>query len=262
MPIFKSCQDPALTALKDFGYNVVQLPRADLLPTQLLYKSGRKLKRLGDLTSVFVPLPDGPAAPPILPDQPGPDIEGKRSADVSIDIGLDILGGLISALGGSTLGISMAYSQAKSVEFKFSATKRGETDLLLVDQFLASASINKYARAAREMLDSDKVYLVTSVIKSDSISVSAKGESNQSLKVEVPVIQNAIGANLEVVGDAEQATVVTYKGAVPLTFGIQAVRLNFVGDEYQRFQPVDAGAIAAEAALEGLDRDDMLGDEE
>ena len=72
MPIFGNCKDLSLIALKKVGYNVVQLPRVDLLPTQLLVAGDKKLQRLGDLTSVFVPNVAGAPVPPIMPDQPGP----------------------------------------------------------------------------------------------------------------------------------------------------------------------------------------------
>ncbi|MEX0306439.1 MAG: hypothetical protein AB3N12_03535 [Ruegeria sp.] len=258
MPIWKKCKDPALTTVKDHGYNVVQLPRVDLIPTQLLYSSNGKLRRLGELESVFVPAPDGPPAPPILPDQPGPDIEGTKSNEINVDIGIDILGGLISALGGSTLGISMAYSRAKSVTFAFSNTKRTETDLALVDQFLASVSINRYARAARDMLDSDEVYLVSSVIKSNAISVAAKTSGDADLTIDIPVVQGAIGGNLTVEGNAASAGLVKYTGAVPLAFGFQAIRLIFEDGVYQTFKSVEAGAVSAEAAAPDLNPDVML----
>lgn len=261
MPIFRKCKDPALIALNEVGYNIVKLPRVDLLPTQLLYSKGKKLRRLGDLTSVFVPMPDGPALPPILNDQPGPNIAGKKSAALNVDIGLDILGGLISALGGSTLGISMAYAEARSIEFSFGSTRRTDTDLALVDQFLASASINPYARASREMLNNDAVYVVTSTLKSDNISVTAKTSDNQSLQIDLPVIQNAIGANLKVTANTETSTVVTYTGAVPLVIGFQAEHLIFEGDTMQTLESVGAGDVTAESVSDHgrLDPDIMLG---
>ena len=116
------CKDPALTMLKSKGYNVVRLPKADLLPPQLLVRKSKSLQRLGDLTSVFLADPQV-APPPISADNPGPSIAGTKSANLDIGVGLNILSGLISSLGGSTLGLSVAYSRARSVQFEFSETR-------------------------------------------------------------------------------------------------------------------------------------------
>ncbi|MDE8652510.1 hypothetical protein [Novosphingobium album (ex Liu et al. 2023)] len=247
MGIFKNCKDPTLTALKKQGFNVVQVPRVNLLPTQLLVGVNGRLRYMGDLTSVFVPDPQGAPIPPIGPDQPGPNISGTKSADVGIGVGLDILGGLISALGGSTLGINVAYAKAASVQFEYAATQRSDTQIALVDQFLASSTINPFARSAKAMLDADQVYVVTSVIKSDTINVSAKDSNKVSLAVNVPVIQNAIGGKLSVTASGDAASVVTYKGPMPLVFGFQAVRLIFDGAVYRTMKLVEAGTVTGEA---------------
>ncbi len=70
------CKDPALTMLKSKGYNVVRLPKADLLPTQLLVRNGRTLKRLGDLSSAFV-ADQHVAPPPISGDNPAPPMKER-----------------------------------------------------------------------------------------------------------------------------------------------------------------------------------------
>src|SRR5690242_14295189 len=102
-----NCKDPALTALRDKGYNVVLVPKADLGPTQLLMR-GDRLRRLGDLTSVFNPGAHV-GVPAVSRNNPGPAISGSKSADLKLGIGLKILSGLIAGLGGSTLGISASY---------------------------------------------------------------------------------------------------------------------------------------------------------
>ena len=157
MGILPNCKDPILTALKSKGYNIVQLPRVDLIPTQLLVANNRKLQRLGEITSVFVQNPGAPAVPQIRPDQPGPNIAVTKSADLDLGVGLSILGGLISALGGATLGLNLAYSKARRIQMEYSATLENSAELAMIDQFLAGASVNPYSRAAMEMLDKDKV---------------------------------------------------------------------------------------------------------
>jgi hypothetical protein len=252
MGIIPDCKDPTLTAIKSQGYNVVRLPRVDLAPTNLLVSSGKTLQRLGDLLSVFVPQPGGPLPPPISADRPGPNIKGTKSADLKIDVGLNILGGLISALGGSALGINYAYSKAKSVQFEFGGTLENNAQVALIDAFLASASVNHYARAVADMLNADRVFVVTSTLKANALTVSAKDGQDHPLGIQVPVLQNAVGGNMKVAAATADASVVTYQGAVPLAFGFQAVQLIFDNGRYRTMKMVEAGKVVAEAVvLEG-----------
>jgi len=255
MGILSNCKDPSLTVLKTKGYNVVQLPRVDLLPTQLLVSKGGRLQRLGELTSVFVPDQNAPP-PPINPDRPGPNISGTQSADLDAGIGLNILGGVISALGGSTLGINFAYARASTIQFEFSSTLENSTELARIDMFLAGARVNPYARAVAQMLDEDKVYVVTSTLKSNKINVQAKDSKKQSIGIDLPVIQNAIGANVKVAANQASTAFVTFEGAVPLVFGFQAVQLVFDGGRYRTMKLVKAGDVSAEATAAKRPDDD------
>jgi hypothetical protein len=248
MGILPGCKDPSLTAIQSKGYNVVRLPRVDMAPTQLLVSRDKKLQRLGDLLSVFVPAVGGPPPPAIKPDAPGPNIGGTKSAELQLDIGLNVLGGLISALGGSAIGVNFAYSRASSVQFEFGSTLESSAEIAQIDMFLASAAINPFARAVAEMLADDIVYVVTSTLKSSTISVVARDAQNRALGLDVPVIQNAVGANMTVTALTADASVVTYQGAVPLVFGFQAVRLVFDGGRYRTMKLIEAGSIVAESA--------------
>lgn len=242
------CQDPALTMLKAKGYNVVRLPKADLRPTQLLVRNGRSLQRLGDLGSVFVADPHAPV-PSISPDNPGPSVAGNKSADLDIGVGLNILGGLIASLGGSTLGLSAAYSSARSVQFEFAETYENNAQMALLDQFLGGAHVNPFARAVARMLEADDVFVITSTLKSAKINVSAKGADKTEVKIDVPVIQQAVGGNLKVTGSSSSDATLTYTGTIPLIFGFQAVRLIFDNGHYQTMKLADAGSITLESTI-------------
>jgi hypothetical protein len=246
------CNDPALTYLKSKGYNVVQLPKADLLPTQLLVRTGSKLHRLGGLTTAFVADPAA-APPPINANNPGPSVAGQKSANLDIGIGLNILGGLISSLGGSTLGLSAAYSRARSVQFEFTDTLEDNCEMTLLDEFLAGAHVNPLAHAVAQMLEADDVFVITSTLKSSKINVKAQDSNKTDLKVDVPVIQQAVGGNLTVSAAGAQNAAITYEGKVPLVFGFQAVRLIFDAGKYKTMQVAKTGSVSLESV--GLSQD-------
>jgi len=247
MSILPGCKDPSLSALKSKGYNVVQLPRADLRPTQLLVEKSKRLQRLGELLSVFDAAADGPPAPPVSADRPGPNIAGTQSADLEVGLGLSVLRGIISALGGSTLGMDAAFARAATVQFEFSSTLENNSELALIDRFLAASQVNPHARAVAEMLEQDQVYVVTSTLKAQRINVAAKDSNKQSLGLNLPAIQDAIGANVKIAAAVASGSTVSFEGAVPLVFGFQAVRLIFEQGRYRTMRLVDAGGVVAEA---------------
>ena len=58
--IVMCCSDPLLKSLKQYGYNVVRLPRSGIRPLQILTRDGSDLDRLGELTTILLA---GPVVP-------------------------------------------------------------------------------------------------------------------------------------------------------------------------------------------------------
>jgi hypothetical protein len=245
------CKDPALTALRSVGYNVVLTPKSDLVPTQLLAANGSKLQRLGDLGTVFLPEP-GQAAPKIKFDNPGPNIAITKSQELKVGVGLKILSGLISVLGGSTLGISTAYSRARNVQLEYNDVTVDSAAIADIDIYLSIADITPFGNAVHEMFREDNIYVVTSVIKAKSLTVAAKSESGASLNLDLPVVQSAVGANIDVSAKGSGTSTLTYTGKIPLAFGFQAVRL--IADDkggYQTMKLVGGGGVVLEGVPTG-----------
>ena len=119
--------------------------------------------------------------------------------------------------------------------------------MALLDQFLAAARVNPFARAVAEMLEADDVFVITSTLKASKINVKAQAADKTELKLDVPVVQQAVGGNLKVSASGTNNTALTYEGTVPLVFGFQAVRLIFDEGRYRTMKLSDAGSIALES---------------
>src|SRR5262245_31164971 len=116
--MFNSGSDPLINALKSFGYNVVRLPKPDMQPLLLLTKNGSNLERLGAMTKLLLA---GPSVKPpaITSGTPVAPISGSQTGELKIGLGLSILGNVIGAMGGSSLGLEVAYKAARSAVFEF-----------------------------------------------------------------------------------------------------------------------------------------------
>lgn len=238
------CSDPYLTYLKQFGYNVVRLPKTDVRPGQLLTHNGKDLTRLGEMGDVLASKTALP--PPVLADRKAADLSGKETGELSVGIGLSILGTIIGALGGSKLGLDLKYEKATSVVFEFQDVLEDRIELTKLDAFLARADVNPGSAYVRDLLFADELYVTTSTIKSTKFTVESKNASGKGVEVSIPEIQQLVGATIKVSGKKEKASKVTYQGAIPLVFGFQAVQLDYEGGRYARFKPLKTGDQALE----------------
>jgi hypothetical protein len=238
--------DPFLSYLKSFGYSVVRLPRTDLRPLQVLVKEDTRLTRLGDLTTVLRP-GEQVAIPALKQDVPAANVSGERTRDLSIGVGLSILGNIIGAMGGSKMGLEVGYKRARTAIFEFADVLEDRVDLAEIDRYLSDADIDAFSSHVAQLLEADAVYVMTSTIKSRKFIVQAKASDGTTVDVKLPEIQQAVGGNVKVSTEGGGTSKLVYEGAVPLVFGFQAARLYYDQGRYTAFKPLAPGETALEA---------------
>ena len=235
--------DPFLTYLKSFGYNVIRLPKADIKPLQVLARQGNDLNRLGELPTLLVAGSNIPL-PPVSENTRAANVSGQRTSDLGIGVGLSILGSVLGAMGGSKLGLDTKYQNAKTAAFEFQDVYSDKVEVIKLDQYLADADVSPFSKHVAELLEADELYVTTETIKSSKFTVEAKKSDGMSLDVSVPEIQQIVGGSIRVSGSAAVTSKVTYESPMPLIFGFQAVRLFYDQGRYTAFEPVGAGKVA------------------
>ncbi|MBN1461013.1 MAG: hypothetical protein JXA57_15910 [Armatimonadetes bacterium] len=230
------CSDPFLTYLKEFGYNVVRVPRADIHPLQVLAGRKRDMDRLGGLEML---LDQGPnvTVPPVRRDVPAASISGQRTSDLSIGVGVSILGSILGAMGGYTLGLDVEYKNAKTAAFAFEDVYMDEVDIIELDKYLADADVNPHSQHVAELLEADDLYVTTQTIKTKKLSVEARQSDGASLGLSVPTIQGVVGGNIKVSVDSNVTSKITFEGPVQLVFGFRAIRLFYDHGRYSAYEP-------------------------
>jgi len=236
-----TCNDPYVKALRAAGYNVIRLPRADVRPLQLLAKAGDTLDRIGDLTAVLLAGPNI-ALPTVKENTRVASVSGQRTGDLSAGIGLSILGSIIGAMGGSTIGLDVTYRQAESVTFVLEDVFEDRVDIALLDQYLANGDVSPFAAYVGKLLDADRLYVTTATLKSTKVSVETRRSQGSDLDVSLPEIRNVVGGNVKVGGKGDSTSKVTYEGSIPLVFGFQAAQLFYDKGRYERFKVLRDGA--------------------
>lgn len=249
------CRDRFINYLKEYGYNVVRLPKSDVRPLQILTRQGRDMDRLGDLITVLVP-GENVALPKVSENAHAANISGQRTSDLSLGIGLSILGSIIGAMGGSTLGLDAKYKEARSIMFEFHGVLEDRVEVAELDMFLGDADVSPFSRHVADLLEADQVYVTTATIKSTKFTVEAKSSSGTALEVDVPMVQQVVGANVAVSTNPNAASKITYEGKVPLVFGFQAWRLFYYDGRYHTSEY--AGNLGG---MRGVDKVPRYGDQ-
>jgi hypothetical protein len=236
------CSDPALTYLNNLGYNVVRLPRTGIEPLDVLGRDGKSLERLGRLEQVWtstaaVPAP-GPAGSAAA-------IKGQRTDGLNLSVGLKILSSALGAMGAVVPELGFAYNRARKIQFSFGDVETLGVDPLAVGAYLGAgdlASTNPFV--ARYFTDGDaEAYVITEVLRSGTVIVSATTESGASVSVDVPAIAGAVGGKVSVGTTGTGSNDLTFTG-VPVVFGFKAFGIAHVGGSWQVHGVKPGGNVA------------------
>ena len=233
-----------------FGYSVMAYPRQDIgLPLDVLARYGKRLIFQGTLGDILVP--DGVEMPVVSQNNDAPSISGHRTDKHKKGCSINILAGVIRALGGSSVGLDVSYTSAKAIQFEMEDVKEDRIKPVELDSFLTKADMRPdLGHVLVKLLDADRIYVVTSTLKSDKISVSASSATGSAVKINVSEQNEIVGAKVTVSGESEVSVQLTYKGQYRLPFAIQAVRLFYENGQFSIFTPMKPGVVLALAASE------------
>jgi hypothetical protein len=233
------CADPYVQLLRRRGYCLVRLPREDLRPAQVLARMGKELQSIGGLGTTFIS--GGAPLPPVHADVRVAELQGNTTGRLGAGLGLSILGDIIRALGGGTVGLESAYQRARRLTFTFHEVLRDQLDLVLLDRFLALAELPPGSPSVKRMLDADELYVITATLKTRSLSVEALGAHDSTLEVDASAVRQVVGGQVGVSGAGTALSKVTYEGPVPLVFGFQAVQLLYQEGTFSALQSLGSG---------------------
>jgi Caspase domain len=242
-----NCTDPILTALKEQGYNIVRLPRAEIHPLQILSRTKTNLDLLGPISDLM----SGADLPPIRLDEPSAPVSDNKTKTNSIDskVGIGFLGSIVQAFGGKTAGLDGKYKGTGNVTFEFLGVTRDSIEITKLDQYLVRSTVNPDARYARKLLENDGLYILTAVLKSKKIKVESHTTGGGSIGVDASQLQGIVGGNVTITTESKDDSSIVYEGEQPLVFAFQAVRVRSRSGKYDDLEVVDAGAVA----MKGLD---------
>lgn len=225
------CNDPAITYLKQHGYNVIRLPRADIHPLEMVVSANGRFERIGSLSTAIT---SSISAPTFKQDITCAGVSGQRTGSLRLGIGLAMLNDIVAAMGGSSFDVSAEFHGVKRISFEFIDVLEDSIDIAELDQYLAAGEVNPLSRHVGHLLDRDDICVIASVIKSARLLVRSNGERNAQATL----------------GEASRGTLklktlssdtILFEGPHPLVFGCKAVRLQYDDGQYRAFSHIAPG---------------------
>jgi hypothetical protein len=212
--------------LDTYHLNLLALPREDAAVGDLYLYDGRTVGQPGSVRDFLEPpfrISEKSVTTGALPD-----IGGTLSDSISIDVGLKILGGFLSAMGAGgvigDVGVGYKTKGTASMRFRFANVVRDRMDPVSMGAKLMSHRV----REGHPLLARDYHYfLVTAVVRSASINVVAEGMRKTTLDLDAKALQGLIGGSVGVSVEKSSAGELTYKGKSRLAFGVEVYELQF-----------------------------------
>jgi hypothetical protein len=231
------CQDPEVSYLNSLGYNVVAEPTATLSPLEVLGQNSDGVLDLGPLSSIWTTT----AAPPaISAPQQAASISGGQTSNLSVSIGLSLLSGIVTTLGGQTPGLSASYGSASSMQFTLGDVTVSSVTLTDLGAYLEAGDVNMANPAVAPYFQNSSatVVVVYEILQSNSITVTTTAAPNATLSIDSAALSQAVGGNLTIGPVAGQpssgsTSTLVYTGNVPLTFAFKALHIAFVNGQWQ-----------------------------
>jgi len=222
------CKDPISKELANRGYNLVKLPRVGIAPLDVLGRQGDSLEKLGSIAEVWT---SSVTLPTVGMPAPAAGIEGERSSDLDVGIGLKLLANALAGLGGgiSLPSLNAAYKRAKKVQFKFVNVESCSITPFAIGKFLANGTLDMSNPFTGQYFGNDETqeYIIFDVLKSDAISVTAKSEHGTVVEADIGALNGALSANVKTSAGSAASTDITFQGSVKATFAFKAFEVIF-----------------------------------
>jgi len=238
----RSTDDPLVrTFLDKYNLNLLSIPREKASVGDLYVHDGKRVSTPGSVTYFLDPPFEVPAA---ITGESMADVIGQVSNSVSVNVGLGLLEGFLTAMGaGGILAKVRAGYEAKgtkTLKFHFAQATRDYVDAMLVGSRLTDHRI-KEGHALYD--EGYHYYLVTAVARSPSINIIAESDNARSVNIDVDAMRIAavpVGISMAKSNEGE----VTFTGKKSLAFGVELYELRYdVRRKQLRLLLTDVGQV-------------------
>jgi hypothetical protein len=230
MAFLRICKDDQLSTIlrETFRANIIRIPDEVIIPLSIVAKKNKNTRFLGNIDDLLVN--------PIVREQENdeviisdmPDISGKYTKSVSLDIGMQILEGFLKGFNIPAEGIEQQLSGVNSISFSFKSVRKLYIPPARIGHMLSNSKIDKKNKVSAIFFDKDPfdILIVDSVIQSKDFSIKLEHEDNFDLNAKFPEIQSIVtNANANVNVKTTSSYDIIFTGNKHLTFAFSCFNL-------------------------------------
>ena len=124
--------------------------------------------------------------------------------------------------------LDAAYKGASSLTFEFEDAQVSEVNQLAVNKFISGNKVDtSVGGGILKALEEDRLYVITSIVKSKKFKTQATQSDGSSVQVDIPVVKEMVGGAVQIQSGGSSDSNITFEGANPLVFGFQAAQMEF-----------------------------------
>lgn len=238
------CKDQITSLLGRLGYNVVRHPSSNIKPMDVLGRSKRNTSILGTLADLI----DGPPEPlpNIDPPAVAADIVGQQSSAMKARLGAALLASYVGSIGGR-IGVDLSYTNARKVRFEFREVQKLIVSPAKVSRYVDHADlVYDSPLFSTYLLGSGRLYILTEVLQARSFTVRYEYSDGVSARVDVPVVQQLLGADAKIKVDRQGDGALSFLGSEWVTFGFRCFELSIIDGHPTLSAPADGGVPLAQ----------------
>ena len=227
--------DPVVEYLRStFGANVVRIPRASLRPPEVLAARHGQTKTMGQLADILTGAAPFALAPGDLHEEQAPPVLGQRTSSIGLDLGLDILGGLLQGFGVGKIGLGTAFTATSAISFNFHDVHRVYLETNRLGRLLQGCAVDRANPATGPYFDAQapwRLLVIDSVLTSPGFTVTASSSRTESAHVDLPTLQQLLShVSAKVSLASSVASQVSFTGDQPLTFAFTCLEVTLDAD--------------------------------
>ena len=227
--------DPVVEYLRStFGANVVRIPRASLRPPEVLASRNSQTKTMGQLADILTGPSPFTLAPGDVHEEQAPPVLGQRTSSIGLDLGLDILGGLLQGFGVGKIGLGTAFATTSAISFNFHDVHRVYLETNRLGRLLQGYAVDRANPATRPYLDGQapwRLLVIDSVLTSPGFTVTASRSRSESAHVDLPTLQELLShVSAKVSLSSSTASEVSFSGDERLTFAFTCLEATLDAD--------------------------------
>jgi len=235
-------RDPIVDTLRNvFHANIVAVPESRIQPLVIVAANRQATSFRGRI----LPLLKKPTTyvDPQIQTSAMPSISGTRTRQVSLDMGLEVLGNFLKGFGVPAIGLSAAFTGATKVSFSFDKVARLFVDVGELGEHVTGSVLERNNPSAEIFFKADnpfKCYILDSAITSEDFTFQVEQSTSTDFKLSLPTISEIVSkANAGVTVSGSSTLAVTFTGNRPLGFAFSCLLATF--DAAGRIRTLEPG---------------------